>query len=103
MAQQIGYSQVATGESIESKNGLRRMIVSARTSRTSAQPDQLPLAKIREALVSGIALEEFEAANEQGRFVRWLERTCRKAAKHTSNQSDAILPFGRGRSFDARK
>ena len=103
MAREIEYTQVAAGEGIARKNGLTRIIVSARTSHTSAQSDQLSLAKIREALVSGVAVEEFETASTQGRFVRWLERTCRKAVKQASNQSDAIAPFARDRLFGVSK
>ncbi len=103
MAHEIGYTQVAASEGIARKNGLTRIIVSARTSHNSAQSDQLSLAKIREALISGVAVEEFEAASSQGRFVRWLERTCRKAVNHASDRSDTTASFGHGRLFTAGK
>jgi hypothetical protein len=109
VAHEIGYTQVAAGES-NRRNGLTRIIGAARASTMYAQPDQLSLAKIREALVTGVAVEEFEAAKTQGRFVRWLERTCRKAVKHASSQSDtiptrsvAIPEFGGVRLFTTGK
>ena len=101
MAHEVGSTQVAAGEGVVRKNGLTRLIMSAGVSRTSVQPDQLSLAKIREALVSGVAVEKFETASTQWRFVRWLERTCRKALKHASNQSDTIAPLARGPVFAA--
>ena len=103
MAQGTGYNQIAANEVTGRRNGLTRIIVSNRSSHTSPQPDQISLAKIREALVSGVALEEFEASRSQGRFVRWLERTCRKAVKHASHESDAITPFAPERVFAAGK
>ena len=103
MDYEIGYTQVAVDEGIVRKNGLTRLIVSAGVSRSSVQPDQLSLAKIREALVSGVAVEEFETAKTPGRFVRWLERTCRKTVKHASDRSDTTAPYGRGRLFAAGK
>ena len=103
MAYEVGYNQVAAGEGSVRKNGLTRLIVSARVSRTSVQPAQLSLAKIREALVSGVTVEEFETASTPGRFVRWLERTCRKTVKHASDRSDTTASYGRGRLFAAGK
>jgi hypothetical protein len=103
MAYEIGYTQVAAEEGTVRKNGLTRLIVSARVRRTSVQPDQLSLAKIREALVSGVTVEEFETASTSGRFVRWLERTCRKTVKHASDQADTTASYGRGRLFAAGK
>ncbi len=85
------------------KNSLNRMIGSARRTSNLVEPRQLSLAKIREALLSGVAIEEFETANSQGRFVRWLERTCRRAVKHTSGQTDAISLLGAGRLFTIGK
>jgi hypothetical protein len=89
MSQGTDFSLETDGESTRRRNGLTRIIGSARGTHRDVQPDvQLSLAKIRENLVSGVALEKFETAKAQGRFAKWLERTCRKVVKHASNQSN---------------
>ena len=76
------------------KHGLTRMVVaSAGASGNRVESDQLSLAKLREALIGGAAIEAFETANTEGRFARWLDRTRRKAVTLASERSDATRVF----------
>ena len=79
------YSDSTLGSISDGRNGpLTRMIRSARTHRMRTEPGHLPVTKIREALLTGVALEELEAERGQPRFRSWLGRTFSKAAKQAS-------------------